>query len=319
MNPKNLRISVFRAITPIPSIPVRFNTLLWVLLVSLSLISCVGKDAVHSSQILIDTGWKNYQLGDFDLAVENFQEANRLSNDLDIKAEALFGEASCWNYRRQNRNTDKARELYAEILRLTPLHPLIPWIELAKVRIQHFGKIEPKLDYASLADSYADVYKRYPNHLAGQEAFVNQYNVLLYDVSDDKQIARTAIPILQDFLTNHPETPFLHSVSSQLASCYAALNKDQERVFWMLRALEKRELDTTNPNADNSTNYWNIAHTAEFEVGDFKLAREYYLRLITAYPRDQRIFEAKTALRRMDEVEILVRAGRDPSTRKGGR
>ena len=62
-------------------------------------------------------------------------------------------------------------------------------------------------------------------------------------------------------------------------------------------------MDVTNPFYDNSFRYWNIATTAEFEVGDFDLARVYYTRLIEEYPQDIRVFGCQQALGRMDRVE----------------
>lgn len=47
---------------------------------------------------------------------------------------------------------------------------------------------------------------------------------------------------------------------------------------------------------------------AEFDLGDFTLAREFYQKLIKEYPTDQRVFPAKLALKRMDETEAKIRA-----------
>ena len=46
---------------------------------------------------------------------------------------------------------------------------------------------------------------------------------------------------------------------------------------------------------------------AEFDVGDFGLARLYYRKLIEEYPKEQRVFLAKQELKRMDEMEIEIR------------
>jgi hypothetical protein len=40
------------------------------------------------------------------------------------------------------------------------------------------------------------------------------------------------------------------------------------------------------------------------------LAREYYQRLISEYPKDIRIFGARKALERMDAIEAALREGR---------
>jgi len=52
---------------------------------------------------------------------------------------------------------------------------------------------------------------------------------------------------------------------------------------------------------------WLIAVYAEFDAGDFKTAREYYRRLIDEYPTDNKVYMAKMALERLDEVEAQIR------------
>ena len=56
------------------------------------------------------------------------------------------------------------------------------------------------------------------------------------------------------------------------------------RIEYMIKALGAREVDPGNPIDDRSTAYWNIAYVAEFETGNFSLAREFYRRLIDEYP-----------------------------------
>ena len=59
--------------------------------------------------------------------------------------------------------------------------------------------------------------------------------------------------------------------------------------------------------------YWNIAYAAEFEAGNFAVAREYYRRLMNEYPQDVRIFGVRKALERMDAIEAALREGRNPA------
>ncbi len=70
-----------------------------------------------------------------------------------------------------------------------------------------------------------------------------------------------------------------------------------------MRSFETAELDPTNPRQENSYAYWSIATIAEFEVGDFETAREFYRRLMDEYPRDPRRFGAEQALERMAQQE----------------
>ena len=74
-------------------------------------------------------------------------------------------------------------------------------------------------------------------------------------------------------------------------------------------SLEARELDPTNPYSDNAALYWEIATIAEFEAGDFAVARKYYKGLVDEYPQDQRRWGARLALERLDAVEAKLRKG----------
>jgi len=74
----------------------------------------------------------------------------------------------------------------------------------------------------------------------------------------------------------------------------------------VIEALERKEIDPTNPYSDNAWPYWDIATVAEFEVGDFETARKYYQMLIDGYPTDTRKYPAKQALKRMDKLEAEI-------------
>jgi len=289
--------------------------LAWTLvpLFGLLLSSCRDRDISQSAEELIPAGWESYRLGEFDRAVEQFQKAAQVASkeDQNLSMQGIFGEAACWQYRRDGKDTSRAAALYNEIIQVAPRRPLAPWSKLAKVRIQHFGRIEPKPDYESLAREYAAIYERYPDHPAGQEAFVNRFHILLFDPSPD--LVRHSLPELKKFLARHPESPFLSPVCAQISLCYKVLKERDESLSWLIRAFEKREKDQGNPNADNSGSYWSIGRAAEYEAGNFTVARSYYQRLIDEYPKDQRIYEVRRALRRMGEVEDIVRRGGDLS------
>jgi len=304
----------------LPGTPVGQSSLtcgIGLLVVVLLLSSCTEGRHSGFEKESIPAGWEFYRLGEFDKAVEVFRNISGMvgPEEKDLAAQALFGEASCWHYRRDGRDTSRAAALYHSLIKLAPEHPLVPWSELAKVRIHHFGQIEPKPDYDALAREYAEVYGHYPFHLAGQEAFVNRFFILLYDPSPE--VARQYLPELKEFLTRNPESPFQSAVCKLIASCYSALKEPEESLAWLIRALETRELDQSNPNTNNSGPYWSIARAAEYEAGNFECARLYYQRLINEYPKDQRIYEAKRALRRMKNVEDIVRRGGDPSSSSG--
>lgn len=74
-----------------------------------------------------------------------------------------------------------------------------------------------------------------------------------------------------------------------------------------INSVEGEELDPGSP-PDQALTFWQIATMAEFDCGNFEVARKYYKRLMEQYPNDMKIFAAKTALKRMDEMEAKVKA-----------
>jgi len=59
---------------------------------------------------------------------------------------------------------------------------------------------------------------------------------------------------------------------------------------------------------DKAWRYWKLATVAEFEAGDFDLARKFYRLLIEEYPQDIRKYASRQALERMDRIESRMRA-----------
>ena len=104
------------------------------------------------------------------------------------------------------------------------------------------------------------------------------------------------------------ESVFVGTCCSLLANCYTTLDEPEKRLAIEIRALTRMELDPQNPFNDLAWAYWNIATIAEFEVGDFDVAREYYHKLIDEYPTDIRKYGSKLALKRMDDLEARMRA-----------
>ena len=89
---------------------------------------------------------------------------------------------------------------------------------------------------------------------------------------------------------------------------YQTLNIPEKRLWAEERSLETTEVDPTNPFTEFAWQYWNLATIAEFEVGDFALARHYYNLLLEKYPTDIRVYGCKQALARMDALEAKIRA-----------
>jgi tetratricopeptide (TPR) repeat protein len=274
--------------------------------------ACGPKNTISSPDQAIREGWRLYRLSEFNSAVQIFQsvQASQPAGS-DFHLQALYGEASCWNHRRDGRDIAKAVAAYSAVLDEAPQSPLAAWCALDIVRTRHLAPADQPIDYGKLSRDYAEVYRSYPNTPAGEEAFLYE-NSLLVPVADHDR-AREILESVAAFLTSHPKTPFLSQFYSIMAECYRRLDEHDRRIEYMIKALGAREVDPSNPIDDRSTAYWDIAYAAEFEAGNFALAREYYRHLIDEYPQDVRVFGVRKALERMDAIEAALREGKNPA------
>ena len=89
---------------------------------------------------------------------------------------------------------------------------------------------------------------------------------------------------------------------------YTTLGDQEKRLEAEINSFETTEVDPSDPFIEFAWAYWNLATIAEFEVGDFDLARHYYNLLLEKYPTDIRVYGCKQALRRMAALEASIRA-----------
>jgi tetratricopeptide (TPR) repeat protein len=261
----------------------------------------------------IREGWAQYRLAEFNSAVRIFQSVQASQpRGSEFHLQALYGEASCWNHRRDGRDIAKAVAGYRAVIEEAPQNPLASWCALDIVRTRHLAPADQAIDYGKLVGDYADVYRRYPDTPAGEEAFLYE-NSLSLPAADPGQ-SQKILEKVTTFLSTHPKTPFLSQLYSIIAECYRRMDDQDRRIDYMIKALEAREVDPSNPIDDRSTAYWNIAYAAEFEEGNFALARDYYRRLMNEYPQDVRIFGVRKAFERMGAIEEALREGRNPVT-----
>jgi tetratricopeptide (TPR) repeat protein len=270
---------------------------------------CGRKGTVASADEQIREAWKRYRMGEFSAALRIFQSvvaSQPVGSEASLQS--LYGEASCWNHRRDGRDSAKAISGYRAIIAQAPASPLAAWSALDIVRAEHLASADQDLDYVQLARHYGEVYKKYPNTPAGEEAFLYQIRLLLPTADADG--ARKSLEEIEAFLQAHPKTPFLSPLYTLMAESCHHMNEEDKRLEYMIKALQTKEVDPTTPFFELSTAYWNIAYAAEFEAGNFAIAREYYNRLMTEFPHESRVFAVRKALARMDAVEAALREDR---------
>jgi tetratricopeptide (TPR) repeat protein len=253
------------------------------------------------------SGWKNYRLGEYSLALKDFQLAEAsLPQGGAAHLAALYGEATTWYLRRPGEDLERARQLFRQVIELAPTNNLAAWswLGLARITALPVNGEAPELEPQVAA--YQDVIDRFSFHPAGEEAFLLQQAAKL--AVPDEARTRAVLEALQEFIKTHPQSPWHSAAFRLVAHCGLMLGLNDLRLEATMQVWKTAEIDPANPIQDLSFTYWQLATLAEFGVGDFAMAREYYTKLIEEYPGEQKVFIAKQELKRMDELEARLRA-----------
>jgi tetratricopeptide (TPR) repeat protein len=257
-----------------------------------------GGDAVADPAARIGEGWQEYRMGEYNRAAAIFTEvADGVPTDSPDRLRALYGLGCTHWLKLPTPDKPRAQKIFREIQQLAPESEYAAWSELALIRIDHIVPVGETPDYPAIRQRYEALYQKSPTLMPGQEGFIYMVGTLI--ASMKKPQLQEALRRLDEFLRLHPDSPFVSSAWGLRGRACKLLGLRQEMLDAGIKALETIELDPTNPYMENSGRYWGIATTAEFEVGDFALAREYYQRLIDEYPRDRRRFGALEAMQRM--------------------
>ena len=229
----------------------------------------------------------------------------RAERGSDDWAMATYGLATTWDLRRPGEDPKLATRLYREILDAAPDGPMAPWTELALARQQHLVPVGQEPDYAAVDSAYRHLMEKFPGHLAAKEAFLYLQSIQLAKL--EPETTRAAAESLSAFVDReHKE--FVSPAWSLLAVAYQTLGEQEKRLAAEKNSFETTEVDPSDPFIEFAWAYWNLATIAEFEVGDFVLARRYYNLLLEKYPTDIRVYGCKQALERMDALEAKIRA-----------
>ncbi|MBI4975954.1 MAG: tetratricopeptide repeat protein [Spirochaetes bacterium] len=266
---------------------------------------------VNEVEQTLAQGLRTYILSDYKGAMRNFEAVingtpagNDASADAAMRSahcRALFGMGLVWNFL-DNPDRKKAAEYYRLAADQGGRTDEAAWALLALARLKHVVGINEEPDFPAIRAAYQNVIDAFPVHPAAEEAIIYQQETYL--VSWKKDDAIIAEKALVNYVKNYPDPHHLRLAYTCLGFVYKMLDNPQKRMEVSLAHLKLIEGDVVNPiNKDLSPAIWQIADIAEWGLGDFVTARNYYNRLIREYPLDMRVFAAKIALKRMDEME----------------
>ena len=255
---------------------------------------------------LLRTGWEQFRLADFNLAVKTFDRGVTLAGTNSAeRAQALYGLAMTWALRRPGEDPAKAVELYRQAIAAAPASEAAAWSLLAIARLTHLAAtLDDTQDSVAVRQAYQGVIDKFPTQPAGEEAFLFQQAAQL--AVPRVGTARPAVTAIEEFLQTHPHSQYRRAAWTLVAHGYQILGEPERRLAALLQMLPAAKAEALTP-VYHAGDYWSIATLAEFECGNFAVAREYYRKLIADYPTDQRIFLAKRELQHMDEVEAGLR------------
>lgn len=252
-------------------------------------------------------GWTWYRSGDFGPAVKAFEAALARAGTNTVRQQhALYGLGCTWALRRPGEDPDKAAAYFQKVIVADPKSDLAAWSSLALARMQTLPVAGEAVAIKNQVQAYQAVIDAFPDSPAAEEAFVFQQAARLGDARAGEEQATLAT--LEAFIRDHPQTPWRSSIFQLIAHCYTALNRPEQRLAAILEATKARELlASAGTIPDRRLLYWQVATLAEFELGDFDLARENFRKLIAEYPTDQLVFISKQELKRMDALEEKIR------------
>lgn len=289
--------------------------LLLAVLMSMLLFGC-GESSRHLDfDKALDQGWTFFQVGEFNQSEKYFKEAIAKAGSDHLKqAEALYAMGMNHGFRRPKENITLAREYFQKVVDMD--HggelDLAPWCLLAEARLLALVAVGKEIDVPKLREAYEKVVAQYPFHPAGEEAFI--YQQLTYIETSNADEIQKALPKLESFLKNHPQSKYRSQAEALISDGYWFLGDHEQQLKHLISSAELTETNPQSPR-DNSVLYFRIASIAQYEVGDLEVARKYYTKFLTENRTDKRRFNAKLALKQIDNIEAAVRAGKTGGTK----
>jgi len=284
------------------------------------------KVGAETSDAAFEKGWVYYRLTEFNLAQTYFEASYDLATNDMQRIRALSSQADVWNYRNTGHDRKKAAEIYKRIIEEDTSKAWAPWAALALVRqaqwkaIDQFPDLEDPVDkdgnpvleddkpVLGLIKLYRAVMTDYPGTMAAEEAFLYLQTLRIAQLQDD--VLATGVEELEEWVVANPDSKLLSRAYAMLGHGYHLQRQGVKYIGALAKSSEIALIQGQNeniPQADQSENYFKMGVAAQFDAGDFEMARKYYRMLIEEAPTDQRVFIAEQHMAQMDEYEESVR------------
>jgi tetratricopeptide (TPR) repeat protein len=290
--------------------------------VVLALAGCSREAVTGTPEELIKEGWADFRLQDFDRAKFHLdgalQQLDKLkaegkspAADREMRINALYGLGLVGTVGRIGGGSEEGRKYLQQVIDQAGQSEMAAWAALALVRDKHLPQTSmEEIDIPLLRDLYGKLIDTYPDSQAAEEAFL--FRQSLYVETLDQDDSRKAIAAIKAYLGSHEKTKFRSALYTLMNQADVTLKDYRAALDDAIHALETKEIDPTNPNINNVGEYYRIGLMAQYDVGDFATARKYNGKFLAEYKTDQKAFNVKLELKRMDQIEKDLRAGKDP-------
>jgi tetratricopeptide (TPR) repeat protein len=298
-----------------------------VLLALLLVIAGCGRTHTDGSpRELLEKGWGHFRLEEFGEAREAFAAAlekmatanpaplpeGGTTEETDhLRLHATYGLALIASLERHGEQTAEARRLFQQIIAQdhSPARDMAAWAALALVRDSALpATADAAVDRAALRQAYTNVIDTYPQAPAAVEAFLYRTEMLVETL--EPADARQAVEEIRTCMAAHPAGRLRTALLALQSAAHQTLREYRQALDTAIASVESKEADPSNPRANNILEYYRIAMMAQFDVGDFAVARAYYAKFLAEYPRDQRAFAVKLLVEHLDRTEAALRDGR---------
>jgi len=285
-------------------------------LAALFFVTGCNRPAAESAQAAeLDEAWNQYGYGAYDASLRAFKNfAVSVPTSDPRHTAALFGQATVWNWRRPGEDRVRAGEIYERIRRDFPRSDFAAWSALALARAAWLVPVGQTPDRGKVASLFDNVIANYPGSQAAEEATISLQAMRVE--SFDTQQAAGARDALQAFVRTDPGSIFLGAAYSVLSEAERVLGNPEARLRAEIAAYKAREhlartiweKNLRGPFLFNDPSaLFKIAKIAEFDVGDFPTAQDYYQRFLHDNPTEKRRFFAEESLSRMQRTEDSIR------------